>query len=164
MLLAGSCASRIAPAWIEGPGSHELTSFLGISFGESIADAQRRYPDGAMETSPYGAGALRLESLTSDPVEYDQVIFEFADRDGMQLIIAHFKASSAATLYDQLTKRLGPPASNAGGADTPPTQASWLLTNQVEVNFNGADNSLAIVGPKGGLLKPDIKLRGVYGS
>ena len=138
-----------------------LDSFLGVHFGDRFEEIKRRYPKGTPETSPYGAPALKLQNVSSGSVDYRDVIYEFDEKAGMQMVIAHFTPSSTADAYQQLKSTLGPPTSSGGTdvSDISTVEAAWQLSNGSSVLFDGGAHRLGLIGPSGAGLKPDIGLR-----
>ncbi|HXN85331.1 MAG TPA: hypothetical protein VN867_04625 [Candidatus Binataceae bacterium] len=138
-----------------------MDSFMGVNFGASLYDVEGKFPAGVTETSPYGAPAFRLENISSSATNYQDVIFEFAENSGMQMVIAHFPASSSAAVYQQLQNSFGPPSSSGGlnPSDASTVEASWQMVNGSAVLFSGPYHRLTIIGRDGGTLKPDIRLR-----
>ena len=138
-----------------------MDSFLGVHFGDRLDQLEARFPAGARETSPYGAPSYKLQKVSSGAVDYKDVIYEFDEKAGMQLVIAHFTPSSAAAAYQELQNTLGPPTSTGSinVSDISAVDATWQLGNSVSVNFNGAFNRLSLIGPSGTPLMKDIRLR-----
>jgi hypothetical protein len=163
LLACGSVAcSTIAPSnlWNENRSPRSLNSFMGVRFGDSIEDVERRFPSGSPQTSPYGAPAYLLENVPSGTVDYQDVIYEFAEPSGMQMVIAHFTPSSSADVYKELQTTLGAPSS--AGATTPDAanvEASWQMPDGGSVLFSGHSHRLVLIGKDGGSLKTDIRLR-----
>lgn len=136
-----------------------ISSFLGVNFGEDLADVQEKFPDGEVETSPYGAPAYRIVNQRVGPVLYRSVVYEFADGSGMQLVYAKFSSDSAGEMFRSLRHRLGPPATIRRGLAHERVTASWVLSGGETVTYNGKADRLVILGPKGSSLKADIGLR-----
>jgi len=157
---AGCASAGVEPlqVFVGGPA---LTSFLGVRFGEMYDEVQRRYPEGASETSPYGAPAYKLSDVRAGSIEYRVVIYEFTEDSGMQLVVAHFTSSSTGDVYQQFKNALGEPSSSGGTNTADPTTvtASWNLAPGDTVTFNGPAHSLVMLGAKGEALKQDIELR-----
>ncbi len=145
------------PVFQSGPA---MTRFLGVKFGEKFEDVERRYPEGAPETSPYGAPAYKLTNISAGSIEYRTVIYEFSEDDGMQLVIAHFTPSSTGEVYQQLKSALGEPSSSGGtsAADPSTVAAAWQAAAGT-VTFNGPASSLVMLGAGGHALEQDIELR-----
>jgi hypothetical protein len=148
------------------PVGRTLDSFMGVHFGEQLDEVANRYPSGALETSPYGARAYKLQNVSSGPVDYRDVIYEFGEKTGMQVAIAHFTPSSTAEAYQQLQSTLGPPTSTGGtnSSDISTVEADWELSNGASVLFSGPLRRLALIGPSGQGLKQDIHLRDLQSS
>ncbi len=149
---------------LSGGGKHQhpyVSSFLGVSFGEALDDVQMKYPTGDPETSPYGAPAYRVTSVSGGLVHYTSVVYEFQHGAGMQLIYAKFDPGSAADLLKVLKDDLGEPVSTRTGTgqehDT--VEASWVLPKGESVEYDSGLSRLAILGPEGGPLKDDIRMR-----
>jgi hypothetical protein len=134
---------------------------MGVRFGENTYDVERRFPDGAPETSPYGAPAYKIENVSLGAVDYQDVIFEFSEKSGMQLVVAHFTPSSSAEVYQKLRKNFGPPSSTGGinASDVSTVEASWKRDNGASATFSGPFHRLTLVGPDGAALKTDVRLR-----
>jgi hypothetical protein len=135
-------------------------SFMGVNFGDSYDQVERRFPIAIPQTSPYGAPALKLENVTSQGIEYHDVIYEFAANSGMQMVVAHFTPSANADVYQQLQHTLGAPSSSGANVEGPATaEASWRLSNGSRVLFSGRYHRLVLVGKHGGALETDVHLR-----
>ena len=133
---------------------------MGVRFGDSFRDVENRFPLGQLETSPYGAPAIRLEDVSAQGIEYDDVIYEFSDASGMQLTIAHFEPAQSANLYRALRTSLGVPSSNgAVGDGAANIEASWQNSDGSGVFFSGPRHRLVLLGKDGGALQVDIHLR-----
>ena len=158
--IAIACSLAPSNRWIGGDAPGGLHSFMGVHFGDSPDDVERRFPSGSPQTSPYGAPAYQVENVTSGTVDYRDVVYEFAERAGMQMVIAHFAPSSTADVYKQLQDTLGAPTS-AGAAtnDAASVEASWQLPDGGSVLFSGPSHRLVLIGKDGGSLTPDIRLR-----
>jgi hypothetical protein len=133
---------------------------MGVRFGDSLDDVQRRFPLGSSQTSPYGAPAYKIEDASSGSVEYQDVIYEFSERSGMQMVIAHFAPSANADVYQQLQTTLGAPTSTGAtneGATT--VEAEWRLSDGSSVRFNGRMHRVVLLGKDGRSLEVDIHLR-----
>ena len=153
------------PAALSAPFSgngtpRALNSFMGVHFGDSIEDVERRFPSGSPQTSPYGAPAYQAENVTSGTIAYQDVIYEFAETSGMQMVIAHFAPASAADVYKQLQDTLGAPSSaGANIPDASSVEASWQMPDGGSVQFSGRAHRLVLIGKDGSSLKTDIRLR-----
>lgn len=124
-----------------------------------MADAQRVFPGGIAETSPYGAEAFRVTNANAGAATYKTVVYEFAPGQGMQLALAHFDSLSAKAVFDGLQQSLGQPTRTDGQSGSPSDQAVWRTPAGVSVRYDGDKGLLVIVGPHGASLEPDIKLR-----
>jgi hypothetical protein len=148
MMLASSCAALHGIGLWSAPG---IGSFNGVSFGDGFRESQLRFPAAAVETSPYGAQSLRLNNVDNDGIGYRTVIYEFADKSGMQLVIAKFDPSRTDAVRHWIIDRV------ASVTPAHPAQASGVST------WTTLDGEivilLTIIGPKGLRLRPDIKLR-----
>jgi hypothetical protein len=141
-------------------GEHSMDSFMGVHFGDSVDQVELRFPTGMMQTSPYGAPAFRLEDVTSRNIEYQDVIYEFTQASGMQLVVAHFVPSAGADVYQQLQSALGAPSSTAASTDSQvPADASWRLSDGTRVLFSRPYHRVVLIGKDGGALETDIRLR-----
>src|SRR5262249_20718362 len=89
------------------------------------------------------------------------VVYEFTEEGGMQMVIAHYAPSSAAEVFHQIVQSLGQPTSGAvpDDADLAHVEASWTLPGGGAVTFSGRNRRLTIMGPRGDTLRPDIRLR-----
>jgi hypothetical protein len=157
----GVACSLVPPNPLTHDGApHSLDAFMGVDFGDSFDQVERRFPAGVHQTSPYGARAFKLENVSSRNIEYNDVIYEFAENSGMQMVIAHFEPSAGAEVYQQLQSSLGAPSS-AGAAGEGPTsaEASWRLSDGTRVLFSGPYHRLVLIGKDGGGLETDIPLR-----
>lgn len=144
------------------PAAHShVSSFLGVSFGESLSDLEMKYPGGEEETSPYGAPAYRIDDVSGDDVHYRKVVYEFAEGTGMQMVYAEFDPISAAELFKDLKNSLGEPVSawTESGKAHDAIDAEWLLPEGELVKYDSGMNRLAILGPSGGSLRADIRMR-----
>lgn len=160
--VACSLTSSI-PLVHNGP-PHQLDSFMGVGFGDSMDQVERRFPTGLIQTSPYGAAAYKLENVSSQSIEYQDVIYEFEPHNGMQMVIAHFVPSASADLYQQLQSALGVPVSTGVGIDegSASAEATWRLSDGSRVLFNEPFHRLVLIGKNGGSLETDIRLRDQY--
>ena len=140
--------------------AHRVDPFMGVTFGDSFDDVERRFPTGLAQTSPYGAPALKLENVSAHGIEYQDVIYEFAGNAGMQLVIAHFTPSASEDLYQQLQGTLGAPNSSDANIDgSARAGASWKLSDGSRVLFDGSHHRLVLIGNNGASLETDIHLR-----
>ena len=137
-----------------------LNAFMGVHFGASLEQVERRFPAGVPQTSPYGAPAYEVEHVSSGSVDYQDVVYEFTDKSGMQMAIAHFSPSECADVYQQLQTSFGAPSSAAATGEGPANiEASWLMPDGSSVMFSGPMHRLVLLGKDGGSLKVDIQLR-----
>jgi len=160
-LTTAACSvTRSIPLINPGP-PHELDSFIGIRFGDSIDHVERQFPTGLIQTSPYGAPAYKLENVSSGNIEYQDVIYEFQQNVGMQMVIAHFEPSAGTDLFQQLQTTLGPPVSASSGSEGSASgaNAAWRLSDGSRVIFDGPFHRLVLIGKNGGSLETDIRLR-----
>jgi hypothetical protein len=105
MALALSACATLQSAGIWTPLAPN--GFHDVRFGDSLTDVQMRYTAGEPQTSPLGANSYRLRGVVDRGVTFDPVIYEFTDGGGMQLVIAHFGAASAATIAADLRAEMG---------------------------------------------------------
>jgi hypothetical protein len=163
-LTLGGCARAGGPlnfaSWFN-LGKPNLSSFMGVRFGESVDRVRRELPDGSLETSPYGAEAYRVENLQIGQVRFDLVLFEFTAGSGMQLVIAHFSAGSAGVVLGQLKSALGDAPHSRSGPGVGPESllAQWDLPSNEQVTFDGPESRVVLLGPGGSPLRRDIALR-----
>jgi hypothetical protein len=138
-------------------GPPNLTSFLGVRFGDSLYRVQNRFPSGAMETAPYGSDTYRIDNIEVDSIRYQRVKYEFTTYSGMQLVMAWFTADSSARVLQKLVAAIGPPSeqNSAKGSAPGDTQAVWRLPHGERVIFDGPKRFVAVLGPGGGPLKQD---------
>ena len=156
LMLTGSCAAMHKLGLWSAPG---IESFHGVSFGETFYDVQMRYPAAAPETSPYGAQALRLSGVENDGIRYEAVIYEFAYKTGMQLVMASFNPTQAGAIHHWIAEEIVPPSLSGGSGAASSGISTWTTLNGETVILNAQSHWLAILGPKGQPLRPDIKLR-----
>jgi hypothetical protein len=166
LMLAG-CAGAGGPlnfsSWFD-LGKPNVSSFLGVRFGESVDRVRRELPDGSLETSPYGAEAYRVEDLQVGEVRYDLVLFEFTAGTGMQLVIAHFSPGDAGVVLGQLKRALGDAPHSRSGPGVGPESllARWDLPGNEQVTFDGPESRVVLLGPGGSPLRRDIALRAAH--
>jgi len=135
-------------------------ALIGVRFGDSLFDVENRFPMGQPQTSPHGAAAIRLEDVSVQGIDYDDVIYEFSEASGMQMTIAHFAPSQSANVYQALQSSLGAPSSNgAVGDGAANVEASWQKADGSKVFFSGPRHRLVLLGKDGGALQVDIALR-----
>jgi hypothetical protein len=147
------------PAWlIPGPN---LTSFIGVRFGESMVRVHLRYPGGAIETSPNGADAYRLRGVEVGAIQYETVVFEFSSESGMQLAFAKFAPASSNEVLAHLEGSFGEPdvirQGQAPGSKN--LEAVWKLPRGERISFDGAQRVVVLLGPAGTGLRRDIRPR-----
>ena len=138
-------------------GQPNVTSFLDVRFGDSLYRVQNRFPNGSLETAPYGADTYRLENIEVDGVRYSQVKYEFTTYSGMQLVMAWFTPDSSEQVLEKLIAAVGPPTEqdSAKGSAPADTRALWRLPHGERVVFDGPKRFVAVLGPGGGPLKQD---------
>ena len=165
LLYAWASAAVACSLVPSNPISHEgpprgLNSFMGVRFGDSRDDVERLFPVGFVQTSPYGAPAFKVEDVNSGSFDYQDVIYEFTDGSGLQMVIEHFPASESADVYQQLQTTLGAPSSaGAIHEGIASLEASWKLPDGGSVQFSGPFRRLVLLGKDGASLKVDIRLR-----
>ncbi len=157
--LAFGCAGISAKSLVPFGAANHGTAFLGVSFGESLETVQRRYPEGTQETSPFGAPAYRLQNMNAGAVEYQSVVYEFSESNGMQLVFATFAPSWSGDVFRQLQQILGTPLKTNGETDPSRVKASWQGKSGEFLTYDGPGHCFAIVGPKGDSLRADVALR-----
>lgn len=139
---------------------HSLNSFLGVRFGDSRDDVEHLFPVGYNQTSPYGAPAFKVENVNSGSFDYQDVVYEFTEQGGMQLVIAHFPPSEGSEVYQQLESALGAPSSSGAIREgVASLEASWKLPDGGTVRYSGPHHRLVLVGKQGASLEVDIRLR-----
>jgi hypothetical protein len=156
LVLTSSCAAMHTLGLWSVPG---IESFHGVSFGDTFYDVQVRYPGGSPETSPYGAQALRLNGIEEDGIHFESVIYEFAYRAGMQLVMASFDSSQTRAIHHWIVQEIGPPSRSGGPRAESSEMSTWTTLNGETVILDPQSHWLVILGPKGGPLRPDIRLR-----
>lgn len=139
-------------------GQPNVTSFLDVRFGDSLYRVQNRFPNGSLETAPYGADTYRLENIEVDGVRYSQVKYEFTSYSGMQLVMAWFTPDSSGKVFEKLIAAVGAPTEqdSAKGSAPADTRAMWRLPHGERVVFDGPKRFVAVLGPGGGPLKQDV--------
>ncbi len=137
-----------------------LNSFMGVKFGDSRDEVEHLFPIGFNQTSPYGAPAFKVEDVSAGSFDYQDVVYEFTDQSGMQMVIAHFPPSEGSEVYQQLESALGAPSSTGtiheGVASL---EASWKLPNGGRVQYSGPFHRVVLIGKEGASLEVDIRLR-----
>jgi hypothetical protein len=138
-------------------GPPNLTSFLDVRFGDSLYRVQNRFPNGTVETAPYGADTYRINNIEVDGIRYQQVKYEFTTYSGMQLVMAWFTLDSSGAVLEKLVAAVGPPTeqNSAKGSAPSDTQAVWRLPHGERVVYDGPKRFVAVLGPGGGPLKQD---------
>src|SRR5258707_10378669 len=138
-------------------GQPNVTAFLDVRFGDSLYRVQNRFPNGSLETAPYGADTYRINNIEVDGVRYQQVKYEFTTYSGMQLVMAWFTPDSSGKVLEKLVSAVGPPTeqNSAKGSAPIDTQAIWQLPHGERVVYDGPKRFVAVVGPGGGPLKQD---------
>jgi hypothetical protein len=138
-------------------GPPNLTSFLDVRFGDSLYRVQNRFPNGTVETAPYGADTYRINNIEVDGIRYQQVKYEFTSYSGMQLVMAWFTPDSSGAVLEKLIAAVGPPTEqdSAKGSAPSDTQAAWRLPHGERVVYDGPKRFVAVLGPGGGPLKQD---------
>ena len=144
------------PAPEQGSG---LRSFLGVSFGDSLADVRTRYPSGTSEASPLGYPAYHLEELASDGIKYPDVVYEFSGEHGMQVVIARFTPSADDAVLERLRRLLGEPTQHTLTIDQKMAEAVWRPQGGEEVRYDRYRHLLSVVGTENGKFKDDVQLR-----
>jgi hypothetical protein len=138
-------------------GPPNLTSFLDVRFGDSSYRVQNRFPNGTIETAPYGADTYRINNIEVDGIRYQQVKYEFTTYSGMQLVMAWFTPDSSGAVLEKLVAAVGPPneQNSTKGSAPSDTQAAWRLPHGERVVYDGPKRFVAVIGPGGGPLKQD---------
>jgi hypothetical protein len=154
-----SIAACAAQSPLELEASRGPSSFLGVKFGRSLAEVQKLHPLGSTETSPYGADAFRLTDAVAGEAKYDSVIYEFAPRHGMQMVLVRFAPESRDLIFDGLRKTLGAPDKATATDTAEGPSATWKATNGASAEFDGPNHWFILVGPYGKPLEVDISLR-----
>jgi hypothetical protein len=138
-------------------GPPNLTSFLDVRFGDSMYRVQNRFPNGSVETAPYGADTYRINNIEVDSIRYQQVKYEFTSYSGMQLVMAWFTPESSGKVLEKLISAVGQPSeqTTAKGTAAADIQAIWRLPHGERVIYDGPKRFVAVLGPGGGPLKQD---------
>jgi hypothetical protein len=138
-------------------GPPNVTSFLDVRFGDSAYRVQNRFPNGTLETAPYGADTYRINNIEVDGIRYQQVKYEFTTYSGMQLVMAWFTPDSSGAVLERLVAAVGPPTeqNSAKGSAPSDTEAIWRLPHGERVVYDGPKRFVAVLGPGGGTLKQD---------
>lgn len=136
-----------------------LKSFLGISFGTSLKDTREYYPQGLIESSPMGYPAYHVRNLSSEAIQYTDVIYEFDGINGMQVVVARFAPGSSDAVLERLRLLLGEPTQHTLTRDQRMEEALWLTPGGEEIRFYRSHHLLTVVGPEGGKLRKDVELR-----
>ena len=138
-------------------GQPNVTSFLDVRFGDSMYRVQNRFPNGTIETAPYGADTYRIDNIEVDSIRYQQIKYEFTTYSGMQLVMAWFTADSSGRVLEKLVQAIGPPSEQNSVKGNAPadTQAVWRLPHGERVIYDGPKRFVAVLGPGGGTLKQD---------
>ncbi len=138
-------------------GQPNVTAFLDVRFGDSLYRVQNRFPNGSLETAPYGADTYRINNIEVDGIRYSQVKYEFTTYSGMQLVMAWFTPDSSEKVLAKLVAAVGPPTEQNSAKSSSPadTQALWQLPHGERVVYDGPKRFVAVLGPGGGPLKKD---------
>jgi hypothetical protein len=138
-------------------GQPNVTAFLDVRFGDSLYRVQNRFPNGSLETAPYGADTYRINNIEVDGVRYSQVKYEFTTYSGMQLVMAWFTPDSSGQVLAKLVAAVGPPTQQNSAKSSSPadTQALWQLPHGERIVYDGPKRFVAVLGPGGGPLKKD---------
>src|SRR5579872_196173 len=128
-------------------GPPNLTSFLDVRFGDSLYRVQNRFPNGTVETAPYGADTYRINNIEVDGIRYQQVKYEFTTYSGMQLVMAWFTPDSSGKVLEKLVAAVGPPTEqdSAKGSAPSDTQAVWRLPHGERVVYDGPKRFVAVL-------------------
>jgi hypothetical protein len=132
-----------------------LTSFLGVRFGDSLYHVQTRFPAGFMRTGPSGQDAYRIDNIEVDNIRYQQVEYEFTTLSGMQMVQAWFTPESGAAVYSKLVQAVGEPNRKTPGA-AQNGESYWNLPHEQRAIFDGPKRFVAVLGPGGNPLKHDF--------
>jgi hypothetical protein len=157
-LLRQIARSRIgAEKGARDTGAAERHSVLDVRFGDSLYRVQNRFPNGSLETAPYGADTYRINNIEVDGIRYPQVKYEFTTYSGMQLVIAWFTSDSSGKVLEKLVSagRCASEQNSAKGRAPADTQAIRQLPHGERVVYDGPKRFVAVVGPGGGPLKQD---------
>src|ERR1700691_5771997 len=145
MSLAGAISCAACPAGspaasvqkkVQGlMGQPNVTSFLDVRFGDSLYRVQNRFPNGSIETAPYGADTYRINDIEVDSIRYQQVKYEFTSYSGMQLVMAWFTPDSCDLALAKLIAAVGAPSDQKSvqGSSAAKTQAMWQLPHSERV-------------------------------
>ena len=138
-------------------GPPNLTSFLGVRFGDSIYRVQNHLKSGTVETGLYGADVYRINNIEVDSIRYKQVKYEFTTSSGMQLVMAWFTPDSEGKVLEKLVEAVGQPTQQDSTKGSAPadTVAAWQLPHGERISFNGPKRFVAVLGPGAGPLRHD---------
>src|SRR6266481_5694284 len=138
-------------------GQPNVTAFLDVRFGDSLYRVQNRFPNGSLETAPYGADTYRINNIEVDGIRYQQVKYEFTTYSGMQLVMAWFTPDSSGKVLEKLVAAVGPPTeqNSAKGSAPADKHAAWQLPHGERVVYDGPKRFVAVLCPGGGPLKKD---------
>jgi hypothetical protein len=134
-------------------------SFLGIHFGDSFKDTRAYYPQGLTEASPLGYAAYHIQNVSSESIQYTDVIYEFDGIKGMQVVFARFAPASADAVLERLRRLLGEPTQHTLTQDQRMAEALWLTPGGEEIRFDRVRHLLIVIGPEGAKLRKDVDLR-----
>src|ERR1700720_4268487 len=90
-------------------GQPNVTSFLDVRFGDSLYRVQNRFPNGSLETAPYGADTYRINKIEVDGIRYSEVKYEFTSYSGMHLVMACSPPDSTPQVLENLVPPVSPP-------------------------------------------------------
>ncbi len=155
-LWVSACFNIGAPAPTKSVG---FKSFLGISFGASLRDTRRYYPNGINESSPMGYPSYHVTGLSSEGISYPDVTYEFDGDNGMQVVVARFAPASTEAILERLRRILGEPTQHTLTEDQRMAEAVWLTPGGEEIRFDRARHLLTVLGPQGANMRKDIQLR-----
>ena len=154
ILGTSACFSTAAPTNQGG-----FKSFLGIDFGSSLKDTRKFYPQGLTEASPLGYPAYHVRNLSSESIQYTDVVYEFDGIKGMQVVFARFAPASGDAVLERLRRILGEPTQHTLTTDQRMQEALWLTPGGEEIRFYRSYHLLTVIGPEGAKLRKDLELR-----
>lgn len=148
--------------WAEAEeGQGTAGSFFGVALGDGAGRVEERYPNGSVEVSPFGIKSYRVRDCTADGIRYSEIVYEFPDDEGLQVIYARFEDSNLNQGFERWKAALRATGQCQGcsSGDVRGIRATWHTADGGKVLFNGRLRRLAIMGPHAIGLEPEIGLR-----
>lgn len=158
LLLPSESPAQLPLNPAQSPTIH-LESFLGLDFGTSLENAESLYPTGLEETSPLGYRCYHVTGLASGHIQYSDVIYQFDEKDRMQVVFARFAQSFDETVLEQLRRTLGEPVQHTINADRQLAAALWPTSAGGVVHYDRSWGLFIVVGTFDDFLTRDVDLR-----